>query len=253
MITRLVEDMRRSSVDCVETDWVSRQGHLYVNRITENTANDKMVADTTSARQSKECHLAGGPCLQLHIGSPGHLDSLQWRESESDPEEDESLADDQVLIQLHAIGLSRHDSLVAKGQLDDARTGLGTECAGIVLAAGANSGFSSGDRVLTITSTACQTRMHFNSDALVRVPSEMSLNEAASLPSALWLAYHGLVSVARLAARETVLIHDAASSEGQLAVQLARSLGAKVLLLACSSQPATRCYRTSSARIQVTY
>jgi putative PIG3 family NAD(P)H quinone oxidoreductase len=61
---------------------------------------------------------------------------------------------------------------------------------------------------------------------LVRIPEGLSFNEAASLPEAFITAYDAMVTQARLAAGETVLIHAAGSGVGTAAVQIARAIGA---------------------------
>jgi putative PIG3 family NAD(P)H quinone oxidoreductase len=61
---------------------------------------------------------------------------------------------------------------------------------------------------------------------IVRVPEGLSFAEAASIPEAFVTAYDAMVSQARLAAGETVLIHAAGSGVGTAAVQIARSIGA---------------------------
>ena len=59
-------------------------------------------------------------------------------------------------------------------------------------------------------------------------PPELDFVQAASFPIALWLSYHAL-EVARIQKGETVLVHRASSGVGQLAIQVAKHLGASVL------------------------
>jgi NADPH2:quinone reductase len=61
---------------------------------------------------------------------------------------------------------------------------------------------------------------------LVRIPEGLSFNEAAAIPEAFVTAYDAMVTQAKLAAGETVLIHAAGSGVGTAAVQIARAIGA---------------------------
>lgn len=67
-------------------------------------------------------------------------------------------------------------------------------------------------------------------------PAGLSHVEAAAIPLAGLTAWQALVDVAGLRSGETVLIHAAAGGIGHLAVQLAKSLGAKVIGTASASK-----------------
>lgn len=58
----------------------------------------------------------------------------------------------------------------------------------------------------------------------------LDMATAAAFPAVMLTAYDLLVHVARLAAGETVLVHSAAGGVGSVAGQLARTLGAKLVL-----------------------
>ncbi|KAI1370346.1 chaperonin 10-like protein [Hypoxylon crocopeplum] len=175
-----------------------------------------------------------GTPLALGIRSPSHLDSLEWLESE---DQDQQLSDDDVVVQVQAIGLTFRDYLIAKEQLNE--TDIGTECAGIVENAGNKSGFQKGDRVCLLSIASARSVIKTKASAIVAIPPYMSFAEAASLPSVLWLAYHALFSSANLQKGETVLIHQGASCVGQMAIQLAQSLEARVLTTTSSTSMGT--------------
>jgi NADPH2:quinone reductase len=59
-------------------------------------------------------------------------------------------------------------------------------------------------------------------------PAKLSMQEAAALPLVFITAWESLVERANLQAGQTILIHAAAGGVGQVAVQLARHLGAHV-------------------------
>jgi NADPH:quinone reductase-like Zn-dependent oxidoreductase len=61
------------------------------------------------------------------------------------------------------------------------------------------------------------------------VPDGVSLTDAACLPTPWATAWHAVVTVGRLRAGETLLVHAAAGSVGLAAVQIASHLGARVV------------------------
>lgn len=63
----------------------------------------------------------------------------------------------------------------------------------------------------------------------MRIPPNVSMTAAASLPIAWLSAWHCLRALADLRAGETVLIHAAASGVGSAAVQIAKDVGATVI------------------------
>lgn len=210
------------------------QGVDHVSRITENQAMDIIIADANSTRHNQNCLVAGDKHLGLNVRLPGQLDTLEWRENERKPADFDALKDNEVLVQIRAIGLSRRDYEIAMGRLDGLE--LGIDISGVVLAAGRNSGFSCGDQVFAILPSMSRTVIKVDSQVLSRFPSYLTFTEAAALPSSLWMAYHALTNIARVGAGETVLICQGASCVGQMALQLARSAGANVIAIASSEE-----------------
>ena len=122
------------------------------------------------------------------------------------------------------------DVIFALGQQDEAFTGH--ECSGIITATlaadTAESGLRIGDRVCAVTTGVFRTKERTRSTCAVRIPDEMSYEEAASIPVIYITAYHSLYDVARLQKGETVLIHAATGGVGQAALMLAQHSGAKI-------------------------
>jgi NADPH:quinone reductase-like Zn-dependent oxidoreductase len=67
---------------------------------------------------------------------------------------------------------------------------------------------------------------------LLRKPAALSFEEAASVALTFLTAYHMLVARARLAPHETVLIHAAGSGVSTAAIQIAKRIGARILVTA---------------------
>jgi NADPH:quinone reductase-like Zn-dependent oxidoreductase/NAD(P)-dependent dehydrogenase (short-subunit alcohol dehydrogenase family)/aryl carrier-like protein len=63
-----------------------------------------------------------------------------------------------------------------------------------------------------------------------RLQGDMSFSDAAALPCILTTAWFSLIDTARLQKGETILIHSAAGGVGQMAIQIAQRVGARVLV-----------------------
>ncbi len=238
VICELSQRVIELEVESMENNYVAAKGTLQVCRVSENVDMDTKVARAILPRQTLECKLTTDALVALHLGSPGHLDTLEWMESDNKGYRDaESQNQDEVVVQVRAIGLTFRDHLVASGQLNESE--LGTECAGIVQAAGDNSGLQVGDRVCLIATSTSRSVVRITASAVAAIPPHMNFAEAASMPTALWLSYRALVDVARVVEGETVLIHRASSCVGQMALQLAKRLGARVLVTAPSGSSST--------------
>ena len=68
-----------------------------------------------------------------------------------------------------------------------------------------------------------RAKMH----AVRKIPDHLSLVDAVAHVNPCMTAWHGLVNIARLQKGEKVLIHSAAGSTGQMAVEIATLIGAE--------------------------
>jgi len=68
--------------------------------------------------------------------------------------------------------------------------------------------------------------------ALAAIPDAVSLEEAAAIPTTAGTAWQALFEIAKLKARETVLVHAGAGGVGSFAIQLGRLAGARVIATA---------------------
>jgi NADPH2:quinone reductase len=84
------------------------------------------------------------------------------------------------------------------------------------------------------------------------MPEEIPLPDAAALYFPYHLAWLGLIDRAQLCAGESVLIHAAAGGSGSAAIQLAKSLGAKVFATAGSDEKVALC-RELGADVAINY
>jgi NADPH2:quinone reductase len=140
----------------------------------------------------------------------------------------------EVLVKVAAAGVNRPDCLQRAGLYPlppDASPLPGLEIAGEVVAVGAEAGrWRIGDRVVALThggAYAEYCRAH--ASHCLPWPSNLSAEEAASLPETGFTVQHNLFGRARLAGGETCLIHGGSSGIGATAIQLAKAAGARVL------------------------
>ncbi|KAI9693527.1 MAG: Type I Iterative PKS [Bogoriella megaspora] len=209
-----------------EYEYSERDGLVNINRVIHSDSMNEMVALRSSGHQVvKEC-LRDLPPLQLHVQSPGLLDSVRYQQVE---ELHQNLSDSEVLIRVSAFGLTPRDYLIASGQLNENEFGM--QCAGTVAAAGRSTGLEVGSRVCVAGLSMFSTLLRCNGGSVVRVPDDLSFADAASLPIPAMLAVHTLISTAHLQSGETVLIDNAFSAVGQMMIQIAISLDTRVFVL----------------------
>ncbi|MFN8631949.1 MAG: NAD(P)-dependent alcohol dehydrogenase [Chloroflexota bacterium] len=150
-----------------------------------------------------------------------------------------AVAEDRVLVRVHAASLNAMDWHLIMGRpiLARATTGLtkpkdprtGSDFAGVVEAVGAGvTGFVPGDAVFGSTSGALGELVAPRAAGLAHKPASLSLEQAAALPVAGATALQAIRTHARLAAGETVLVLGAGGGVGSFAVQIAAADGGRV-------------------------
>ncbi|MER5865568.1 NADP-dependent oxidoreductase [Kitasatospora sp. NPDC002040] len=154
---------------------------------------------------------------------------------------DPKVGPDSVLVRVKAAGVNPVDWKIRQGYLDgilDVHFPLvmGFDLAGVVQAVGgAVTEFAPGDEVIGyVRKDAVEHGTYAELVAapvrtLARKPAALDWAQAGGLPLAGLTAYQGLVKALRVQRGETVLVHAAAGGVGVLAVQLAVSLGARVI------------------------
>lgn len=86
----------------------------------------------------------------------------------------------------------------------------------------------------------------------MRIPDDMSFEQAAAIPEVFLTAYLNLFTLGRLQQGESVLIHAAASGVGTAAIQLAAAAGTRVFATAGSEEKLARC-RELGAEVTINY
>lgn len=180
-----------------------------------------------------------GSYYHTEIVEHGVLDTIVLRELPK-PE----VADDDIEIEVHSVGLNFRDVMMAMGLLaDEAVSGglfgqyFGLEAAGKVISVGKGvKGYKAGDEVLAFASDCLSGVITAKEYHVVKKPSHMSFQEAVTVPMVYLTAYYGLNHLARMSEGERVLIHAAAGGVGIAAIKLAQAAGAEVYATAGSER-----------------
>lgn len=146
-----------------------------------------------------------------------------------------TLASGEVLIRVRATALNRADLLQLRGQYPPPPGESeipGLECSGVVDRVGESvEGLAVGDRVMALLAGGGQAEyVAAPAGQVMPIPPHLDFAAAAALPEAALTSWTNLVYEGGLAAGKSVLITAAASGIGTFAVQLARELGARVLV-----------------------
>ncbi len=212
--------------DGPETQIAYRGGQRFIARLA------RYAADHPSRRPRP---FVPGEAIRLEAAAPGILDNLLLTATERIMP-----APDQVEIRVHSAGLNFLDVLSALGLRPDQAGSdlpLGMECAGTVTRVGENvTDLQIGDAVLAVASHSIGNYT-CTAAKLVRLkPTNLSFQEAATVPIAYLTAYYALHTLGRLRAGERVLIHAAAGGVGLAAVYLAQHFGAEIYATAGSAE-----------------
>ncbi len=151
-----------------------------------------------------------------------------------------AVADDGVLVRVHAAALHAGDYFTMRGQPFAARlvVGLrkpklnyvpGFDVAGRVEAVGRNvTHLHPGDEVFGACDGACAEYVSAAEDRFVPKPARLTFEQAAAIPTSAVAALRGLCDVGKIRSGQKVLINGASGGVGTFAVQIARAMGAQV-------------------------
>ncbi|KAI0383706.1 hypothetical protein F5Y04DRAFT_269663 [Hypomontagnella monticulosa] len=219
-VTQVLRSCFEDKPSSTELEFIVRNDHLVIGRLEhdKNLDSERIshVYPTTISEAWGE-----GPQLKLEAGVPDTATDL---------------AANEVEIQAAVWPISFRDVFIVLGRLG--KEGLGFECAGNVTRMGtACSGkFEIGDRVLMIAPGCMRSHPRASADVVFKIPDDLSFQEAVAGMNPGMTAYHALVNIARLQRGEKVLIHAAAGSTGQMAVKIAKIIGAEIFVTVGSEE-----------------
>src|SRR3954447_17239972 len=146
---------------------------------------------------------------------------------------------DDVLVEVHAVGVSFPDLLLSRGEYQlrpETPFTLGVDFAGTVVS---GPGLEPGQRVAGVGPygnaaelTACHR------DSVFALPDELTFEEGAALPMNYLTAQFALAERGSLRAGETVLVHGAAGGVGTATIQVAKGYGARTIAVVSTEEKA---------------
>ena len=190
---------------------------------------------------------------QIQLSKPGGLDNLKVIEADNP-----SLNSDEVLLKVSASSLNYHDLMVALGLIptEDKRVPLSDAAGEIVEIGNEVTKWKSGDHVMSmcfpnwVSGAPKYELLSFIGDnqdgyateyiaipetALTKIPNNLNLKEAATLPCAGLTAWRALVDEGKLKAGEYVLVQGT-GGVSVFALQLAKTYGATVIATSSSEE-----------------
>ncbi len=140
-----------------------------------------------------------------------------------------------VLVRVRAAGLNRADAIMSTGAMHGSHGGpgtiLGIECAGEIERVGANArDFKKGDRVMCSGGGAFAEYAVIPTQRVNAAPASLDWRQAGSMPVAMQTMHDAIMTNGGLKPGESVLIQGASSGVGLLGLQIAKAMGAGVVL-----------------------
>jgi NADPH2:quinone reductase len=146
---------------------------------------------------------------------------------------------DDVLVEVHRVGVSFPDLLLSKGEYQlkpEPPFTLGVDFAGTVIS---GPGFEPGQRVAGVNAYGGAAERVANPAMFTfALPDSVSFDEGAALPMNYLTAQFALAERGHLRAGETVLVHGAAGGVGTATIQVARGYGARTIAVVSSEAKA---------------
>ena len=231
-IIKLAKTLRDPEVTRIQDqDFVWHQGSIHLPRMRQlKEVKEQFAAEQGISFRKVQNIWEGDRALEMTIDAAGSPDSIYFRTTDV---HQQPLGNDEVIVQVEAAGVSYRDLSLIVGSIPWAPPGF--DGAGMVVKTGSQVvGLQEGDRVLflALEASAFATYRKMPSWHVAKVPTNMTITDAASLPLAYSMAVLALVHTARLRKNETVLIHAAAGAVGQACVVLAQHLGARIFATA---------------------
>jgi NADPH:quinone reductase-like Zn-dependent oxidoreductase len=155
-----------------------------------------------------------------------------------------TIARDEILVKIKSTTVNHVDPVKASGAVRqilpiDLPWIPGHEFSGIVEQIGSDvAAYAPGDAVFGASGATYAEYLAVKPAAIVRKPSNLSFEEAASVPVAAETAWQGLFTHGHLEKGQTILIHGGAGAVGAYAVQLASHAGATVIATASGDDEA---------------
>ena len=163
----------------------------------------------------------------------------------------------EVVIDVAATAVNRADTLQRRGNYPPppgASDVLGLECSGTISAVGADvTDLEVGDEVCALLAGGGYAeKVLVHAGQVMPVPQGVDLVTAGALPEVACTVWSNVFMVAGLQPGETLLVHGGAGGIGNMAIQLGKALGARVITTAGSPEKLDLC-RELGADVAVNY
>ena len=163
----------------------------------------------------------------------------------------------EVVIDVAATAVNRADTLQRQGKYPPppgASDVLGLECSGTISAVGPEvNGWQVGDEVCALLAGGGYAeRVLVPAGQVMPLPKGVDLVTAGALPEVACTVWSNVFMIAGLQPGETLLVHGGAGGIGNMAIQLAKALGATVVTTAGTDEKLELC-RKLGADVAVSY
>lgn len=163
-----------------------------------------------------------------------------------DKVEKPTIGNKDLLIKIKATALNRADLLQKRGHYPPPKGAspiIGLEMSGVIEEIGSDvTGWKKGDRVCALLPGGGYAEYAaIPADMAIPIPENLSFEEAAAIPEVFLTAYLNTIWLGKLKQGETILIHAGASGVGTAAIQLARDIGAKIIVTAGTEEKRALC------------
>ncbi|RDW89221.1 polyketide synthase BcPKS8 [Coleophoma cylindrospora] len=226
----------KADANC-ELEFMERKGSFFTPRIIDDAEMNAYVHKHTKGSLLEPTPFGDNDrALQMVLETPGLLETLHF----VDQPLDGTLLDDEIEIEVKAIGMNARDVAAVLGQLDSGV--VGSECSGVITKVGKAASFAVGDRVAAISTSqgVYSTFTRAKSALAFKISQDISFEAAASIPVAYCTAHYALIDLARLSEEDTVLIQGASSASGLAAISVAQTVGANIFVTIDSAESKDR-------------
>ena len=206
-----------------ETEIAIRGGRTYIARL-EKLVNSKKV---NLNDEIEKVLVTKDTAYEVTIQDPGIIENLIVQQVDR-----EELNKGEIEIEVKAVGLNFINLMSALGIYPGYERGfrsLGIEFSGVVTRVDSSiKKHQIGDQVFGCGERCLRKYIKVSSDLIIKKPKGLTHEEAATIPIVFLTAYYSLIIKGQLKKDEVVLIHSASGGVGQAAIQIAKSVGARI-------------------------
>ncbi|KAL9027875.1 MAG: hypothetical protein Q9196_003666 [Gyalolechia fulgens] len=209
----------------VDAEYSYKDGLLHCSRLVPDSEfNQRFLQQEGSVKEADLVPLQGQPPLGIGFDQAGLLSSLYFKE---DAAFLAPLDDEQIEVEVRAVGLNTKDLAVALGRFDWNKHS--TECSGLVTKVGPRvTNVRVGDAVFGAAPGNFGNYVRVPGKSMQKMDATDKFEEVASMPVVYMTAIYAFQHLAHLQKGESVLIQSATGGLGMAAMRLAKHIGADI-------------------------